>query len=72
MRGEQGMLSYPQGVVEKEGDCYVGHCHEVGTVSYGRTVEEAFANLREVTWQYLERQQVGGTRDHQRDNRLAA
>lgn len=41
------------GVVERDGDGYVGHCDEVGTTSYGHTVEQAFANLREVTWGQL-------------------
>ncbi len=46
----------PQGVVEKQGEIYVGTCYEVGTTCEGRTVEEAFANLRELTWSALERQ----------------
>jgi len=36
-------------------DCiYVADCPEVGTVSQGKTVEEAVANLREATELYLE------------------
>jgi hypothetical protein len=44
----------PQGVVEKQGEIYVGSCYEVGTTCEGRTVEETFANLRELTWRALE------------------
>ncbi len=33
-------------VVHREGDLYVADCPELGTVSQGRTVEEALANLR--------------------------
>jgi predicted RNase H-like HicB family nuclease len=38
----------------KEGDLYVAECPEVGTVSQGKTVEEAVANLNEATDLYLE------------------
>ena len=41
-------------VLHKEGDLYVADCPEVGTVSQGRTVEEAIANLKEATELYLE------------------
>jgi len=41
-------------VLHKEGGLYVAECLEVGTVSQGRTVEEAVANLREATESYLE------------------
>jgi len=55
----------PQGVVEKQGEIYVGACYEVGTTCEGRTVEEAFANLRELTWRALEHQtaESGDTRE---------
>ena len=33
-------------VLHKEGDVYVAESPEVGTVSQGKTVEEAVANLR--------------------------
>jgi predicted RNase H-like HicB family nuclease len=33
-------------VLHKEGDLYVADCPEVGTVSQGKTVEEAVANTR--------------------------
>jgi predicted RNase H-like HicB family nuclease len=41
-------------VLHKEGDLYVADCPEVGTVSQGRSVEEAVANLKEATELYLE------------------
>jgi predicted RNase H-like HicB family nuclease len=41
-------------VLHKENGLYVAECPEVGTVSQGRTVEEAVANLREATELYLE------------------
>ena len=41
-------------VIHKEDNFYVAECPEVGTVSQGSTVEEAVANLKEVTELYLE------------------
>jgi predicted RNase H-like HicB family nuclease len=41
-------------VLHKEGEFYVAECPEVGTVSQGKTVEEAVANLQEATESYLE------------------
>lgn len=41
-------------VIHKEEDLFVAECSEVGTVSEGRTVEEALANLKEATELYLE------------------
>lgn len=41
-------------ILHKEGDLYVADCPEVGTVSQGKNVEEAVANLREATELYLE------------------
>ena len=41
-------------VLHKEGDLHVADCPEVGTVSQGKTVEEAVANLKEATELYLE------------------
>ncbi len=41
-------------VLHREGEYYVAECPEVGTVSQGRTVEEAMANLTEATELYLE------------------
>ncbi len=41
-------------VVHKEGRWYVAECPEVGTVSQGRTLAQALANLKEATELYLE------------------
>lgn len=41
-------------VIHKEDDWYVADCPEVGTVSQGKSVEEAIANLKEATELYLE------------------
>lgn len=41
-------------LIHKEEDWYVADCPEVGTVSQGKTVEEAIANLKEATELYLE------------------
>jgi len=41
-------------IVHKEEDMYVAECPELGTVSQGRTVDEAVANLKEATELYLE------------------
>ena len=41
-------------IVHTEGELFVAECSEVGTVSQGRTVGEAMANLREATELYLE------------------
>lgn len=41
-------------VIHREGDWYVAQCPEVGTVSQGRTVEEAVAYLQEATDLYLQ------------------
>lgn len=41
-------------VIHKEDDLYVADCPEVGTVSQGKTIEEAIANLKEATELYLE------------------
>jgi predicted RNase H-like HicB family nuclease len=41
-------------IVQKESDMYVATCAETGTVSQGKTVEEALANLKESTELYLE------------------
>ena len=41
-------------VLYQEDDLYVAECPEVGTVSQGKTLEEAIANLREATELYLE------------------
>ncbi len=41
-------------VVHQEDEVYVADCPEVGTSSYGDTIEEAIANLKEATELYLE------------------
>lgn len=41
-------------VLHKEDDLYVAECPEVGTVSEGRNMEEAIANLKEATELCLE------------------
>ena len=41
-------------IVHKEVDLYVAECPETGTVSQGKTLEEAIVNLREATELYLE------------------
>ena len=41
-------------VLRREEDIYVAECPEVGTVSQGKTIEEAVANLKEATELYLE------------------
>ncbi|MDN7024029.1 type II toxin-antitoxin system HicB family antitoxin [Methanoculleus sp. FWC-SCC1] len=49
-------------VLSKKEDMYVAECPEVGTVSQGRTVEEAVANLKEATELYLEEFPLDGGR----------
>ncbi len=41
-------------VLYREGKWYVAECPEVGTVSQGRTIDEALANLKEATELYLD------------------
>jgi predicted RNase H-like HicB family nuclease len=41
-------------LIQKEDDMYVAKCPEVGTVSQGKTIEEAIANLKEATELYLD------------------
>lgn len=41
-------------VIHQEDEFYVAECPEVGTVSQGKSFEEALANLREATELYLE------------------
>jgi predicted RNase H-like HicB family nuclease len=36
-------------VIHREGDLYVAECPELGTVSQGKTLEEAVANLKGAT-----------------------
>ena len=41
-------------VLHQEDDLYVAECTEIGTVSQGKTIDEAIANLTEATELYLE------------------
>jgi predicted RNase H-like HicB family nuclease len=41
-------------IIYKEDDMYVAECLEIGTVSQGKSVEEALENLKEATELYLE------------------
>ncbi len=41
-------------ILHKEEDMYVAECPEVGTISQGKTIENAIANLKEATELYLE------------------
>lgn len=41
-------------ILQKEDDTYVAKCAEVGTVSQGKTIDEAITNLKEATELYLE------------------
>ncbi len=41
-------------VVHREDAWYVAECPEVGTVSQGKTFDEALANLKEATELFLE------------------
>ncbi len=41
-------------VLHKEEELYVAECSEIGTVSQGKSVDEAIANLKEATELYLE------------------
>ncbi|MGQ0603973.1 MAG: type II toxin-antitoxin system HicB family antitoxin [Anaerolineales bacterium] len=41
-------------VIHREGKWFVAECPEVGTISQGKTLESALANLREATELYLE------------------
>jgi predicted RNase H-like HicB family nuclease len=41
-------------VIRQEEDLFVADCPEVGTVSQGKSVEEAIANLKEATELHLE------------------
>ena len=41
-------------IIEREEEMYIATCPEVGTVSQGKTIDEAVNNLREATELYLE------------------
>jgi len=46
-------MRYFTAVIHKEEDMYVVECPEVGTVSQGKTIEEAMRNIKEATELYL-------------------
>ncbi len=48
------MVSVFTAVLYKEEDMYVAECPEVGTVSQGKTIDEAIKNLKEATELYSE------------------
>ncbi len=48
-------------IVYREDDLFVAECPEVGAVSQGYTIEEAFENLKEATELYLEEFPVSKT-----------
>ena len=41
-------------VIHKEEEMYVAECPEIGTVSQGKTIEQAISNLKEATELYIE------------------
>ena len=41
-------------IIQKEDDSYVAKCAQTGTISQGKTVDDAVANLKEATELYLE------------------
>ncbi len=45
-------------VIQKDEDMYVAKCPEIGTVSQGKTIEEAISNLKEATELFLEENPV--------------
>ena len=47
-------MSLLTALLYKEGDMYVSECPQIGTVSQGKTIEEALANLKEATELHLE------------------
>lgn len=49
-----GLMKTLSALIQKEEDLYVARCPEIGTVSQGKTIEEALKNLKEATELYLE------------------
>lgn len=41
-------------IIHKEEDMYVVECPEAGTVSQGKTIDEALKNIKEATELYME------------------
>ena len=50
-------------VVHKEKKFYVAECPEVGTISQGKSIEEAIKNLKDATELYLEEFPIKKTRE---------
>lgn len=46
-------------IIQKDEDMFVAECLEVGTISQGKTIDEAIANLKEATELYLEEFPLG-------------
>ena len=49
-------------ILHKEEDMYIAECPEVGTISQGKTIEDALENLKEATELYLEEFPLEGGR----------
>ena len=49
-----GDMSKFSALIYQEEDVFVAECKEIGTVSQGKTREEALENLKEATELYLE------------------
>jgi len=49
-------------IITKDENMYVAKCPEVGTVSQGKTIEEAVKNLKEATELYLEEFPIKNTK----------
>lgn len=47
-------MSILTALIYKEDDMYIAECPQVGTVSQGKTIEDALENLKEATELYLE------------------
>jgi len=56
------MLQTLSAVIFWDGSWFVAECPETGTVSQGKTVDEALANLKEATELYLEDFPINTTR----------
>ena len=48
-------------IIDKEEDMFIAKCPEVGTISQGKTIEEAIKNLQEATELYLEEMPIKAT-----------
>ena len=49
-------------ILQKDDGIYIAKCAEIGTVSQGKTVDEAIKNLKEATELYLEEFPVKGVK----------